>query len=34
LVMWAHDIDQPAFVARLRGIDDDIDSVDHAPGED
>jgi ribosomal-protein-alanine N-acetyltransferase len=33
LVMWAHDIDQPAFVARLRGIDDDIGGND-AAGED
>jgi len=34
LVMWAHDIDQPAFVARLRGIDDDIGGNDVAAGED
>ena len=34
LVMWAHDIDQPAFVARLRGIDDDIGGSDPAAGED
>jgi [ribosomal protein S18]-alanine N-acetyltransferase len=34
LVMWAHDIDQPAFVARLRGIDDDIGGNELAAGED
>jgi [ribosomal protein S18]-alanine N-acetyltransferase len=34
LVMWAHDIDQPAFVARLRGIDDDIGDNELAAGED
>jgi ribosomal-protein-alanine N-acetyltransferase len=34
LIMWAHDIDQPAFVARLRSIDEDIDGIDHAPGEE
>jgi [ribosomal protein S18]-alanine N-acetyltransferase len=34
LVMWAHDIDQPAFVARLRGIDDDIGGNDLTAEED
>ncbi|TML17335.1 MAG: ribosomal-protein-alanine N-acetyltransferase [Actinobacteria bacterium] len=24
LVMWAHDVDQPAYLARLRSIDDDL----------
>jgi len=24
LVMWAHDIDQPAYLARLRAIDDEV----------
>ena len=34
LVMWAHDIDQPAFAARLRTIDDDIDGIDQASGDE
>ena len=33
LVMWAHDIDQPAFVARLQAIDDDIGDIDQAAGD-
>ena len=33
LVMWAHDIDQPAFVARLRTIDDDIAGTERAAGD-
>ena len=34
LVMWAHDIDQPAFSARLQTIDDDIDGIDQASGDE
>jgi [ribosomal protein S18]-alanine N-acetyltransferase len=37
MVMWAHDIDQPAFDARLRAIDDDIegnDGIDQVAGDD
>jgi ribosomal-protein-alanine N-acetyltransferase len=30
LVMWAHDIDQPAYLARLQAIDDDIGEM-HEP---
>jgi ribosomal-protein-alanine N-acetyltransferase len=34
LVMWAHDIAQPAFDARLRTIDDDIDRPDQDAGDE
>jgi ribosomal-protein-alanine N-acetyltransferase len=34
LVMWAHDIDQPAFVARLRSIDEETGAIDQDAGED
>jgi [ribosomal protein S18]-alanine N-acetyltransferase len=33
LVMWAHDIAQPAYRARLRGIDDDIGGTPEEQGE-
>ena len=34
LVMWAHDIDQPAFVARLQSIDADIDTIEQTTGDE
>jgi ribosomal-protein-alanine N-acetyltransferase len=34
LVMWAHDIDQPAYVARLRTIDDEIGGTERAAGDE
>jgi ribosomal-protein-alanine N-acetyltransferase len=34
LVMWAHDIDQPAYVARLRTIDDEIGGTEPAAGDE
>ena len=34
LVMWAHDIDQPAYLARLRSIDDELGSVVPDEGSD
>lgn len=34
LIMWAHDIDQPAFFARLLAIDEDVDGLDRLRGDD
>ena len=33
LVMWAHDIDQPAYLARLRSIDDEIGATRQSQNE-
>jgi [ribosomal protein S18]-alanine N-acetyltransferase len=34
LIMWAHDIDQPAFAARLLSIEEDVDGLDGLQGDD
>jgi ribosomal-protein-alanine N-acetyltransferase len=34
LIMWAHDIKQPAFAARLQAIDEETDGFDQPQGDD
>jgi ribosomal-protein-alanine N-acetyltransferase len=34
LIMWAHDIDQPAFDARLLAIDEDVVGLDRLHGDE